>query len=326
MHKFRAAVIGLLCLGAVTGCSTNTNPGNVVFTTKATLELAVGTISDPAGTLQAQTQSVSFAGPYLDVIAPFRNQLGNSAFNLPGDATLTPGSGTDNMGFTFNPKPPNAPGFIGIFGYGQSGPLFGATVWNQLPAAAPAWAAPGSGTGFMMDVNPSGPDFNCCFGDLPSPAQGYPLAGNTSYSLVDTVTVNGQVQTYKAGATLAAVPTFLAVGSAAYAPAAGTGGGTFNFGAYPAGATEQVVVVLSGAPPASVLAMVKVNTPVTSGALPAGTLAIGAYTCFVIATDFPWVEAGSVTSPAVGNPAPVITGANGNADMSVSGTFACNQT
>ncbi len=55
--------------------------------------------------------------------------------------------------------------------------------------------------------------------------------------------------------------------------------------------------------------------------LPPNTLTIGAYTCFVIAADFPWVEAGVVNSPAVGVQSPVIVGANGNADMSVGAQY-----
>jgi hypothetical protein len=202
-----------------------------------------------------------------------------------------------------------------LFVYGQG------AGFNSLRAAAPAWAAPGSDTGYLIDVNGGGNP-----GDLPNPALGESLAGGTAYSLTDSVVVNGQTQTYSAAATLAAVPLVLGTGSAAYVPTATTGGGTFNFGAYPASATEQVAVVLDSAPPGNVLAMVKVNSPTTSGVLPAGTLAAGVYTCFVIATDFPWVEAGAVTAPAIGVQTPVIVGANGNADMSVSATFGCTQT
>jgi hypothetical protein len=307
MYKFRAALVGLLCLTAVVGCTTNNTIANTNFTTHVTDKLAVGTMNDTAGTMQAQSQT-SVPGPYTDVISVFRNQLGNSPFLHPGNATMTPGLGTNNIGNT---------GFgIGLFAYGQNFSL------NGLAAAGPAWAAPGSGTGFLIDLFGGGPN-----GDLPPLA-----AGGTTFTVTDTVQVNGTTNTYSASAALNGTPTILTTPAiAAYAPAAGTGGGTFTFGAYPAGATEQVAVVLAGAAPNTVLAMAEVctagcaNTGLTA-ALPAGTLAAGAYTCFVIATDFPWVEAGVTNAPAPGNPNPTIVGANGNADMSVGAQYACTQT
>ena len=302
MHKIRAALVGLLCLVAVGGCTTNNTIANTNFTTQVTMKLAVGKINDPSGTLQAQTQT-SVAGPYTDVIAVFRNQFGNSAFLHPGNATLTPGLGANNIGF-------GAFG-IGLFAYGQN---FGL---NGLPAAAPAWAAPGSGTGFLMDIFGGGPN-----GDLPPLA-----AGGTAFNLTDTLIVNGATQNYSASATLNAVPTTLAPPAIApYTSNPGTGGGTFAFGAFPAGATEQVVVVLGGAAPNVVFAMAEAVSPATTATLPASTLAPGAYNCFVIAADFPWVEAGVTNAPAPGNPNPTIVGANGNADMSVGAQFPCVQT
>lgn len=302
MHKFRAALVGLLCLVAVGGCNTNSTIANTNFTTQVTMELGVGTLSDTAGTMRAQTQT-SFAGPYTDVIAVFRNQLGNSAFLHPGNATLTPGLATNNIG--------NSAFGIGLFAYGQNFSL------NGLPAAAPAWKAPGSGTGILMDIFGGGPN-----GDLPGP-----VAGGTTFTLSDVVQVNGSTNTYKATATLNASPTTLTTpATASYAPAAGTGGGTFTVGAYPAGATEQVVVVLLGAPPNGVLAMAEAVSPATTASIPAGTLAPGAYTCFVIAADFGWVEAGVSNAPAPPVVNPPIVGANGNADMSVSATAGCTQT
>jgi hypothetical protein len=152
-------------------------------------------------------------------------------------------------------------------------------------------------------------------------------AGGTTYTLTDKLFVNSTQLTYTASATLNAVPTILlAPASASYAPAAGTGGGTVTCGAFPAGSTEQVVVFLTGP---FVSAMAECVAPSTTGAIAAGTLAAGAYTCFVIAADFPWVEAGVTNAPAPGNPNPTIVGANGNADLSAGGTYGpagCTQT
>src|SRR5215469_9093018 len=149
MHKFKAAaLVGLLCLWAVVGCSTNTNPGSVKFTTVATLQLAVGEINDTAGILESLEDTGPPGGPqtFLDAIMTFRNQNGNSAYLKPGQAQLTPGSGSCNF---VTGAGCNAGGQFtgGLFAYGQN-PGFNGTV-----AAAPAWAAPGSSTGYMVDLN-----------------------------------------------------------------------------------------------------------------------------------------------------------------------------
>jgi len=344
MHKLKAALVGLLCLGVVTGCSTNTNPGNVVFTTQATLQLAVGTLNDPSGTLATQVGALP-AGPVsLNAIATFRNQLGNSAFGaagatgtFPGQAALTPIPTDPACNFTTgagcNIGSPAGVGWA-LFGYGQSTsllpfPLPPGFAPNGMLAGAPAWAAPGSPTGMLVDLTCGAcPGWNF-----------FPIgAGGTQYSLVDMVTVNGQVQKYSANATLNAAPTVLTQPAlATYAPAVGTGGGTFTFGPMPANATEQVVVVLSSPVGfAGVVAMAEVCTAAvgcpntgSTAVLPPNTLTPGAYTCFVMAADFPWVEAGMVNAPRVGTATPVIVGALGNADMSVSAMPAagnCTQT
>jgi len=319
MHKFKAAaLVGLLCLWAVVGCSTNTNPGKVNSTTVATMQLAVGEINDTTGVLEslADTGPPAGAQTFLDAIVTFRNQNGNSAFIHPGIAQLTPGSGTCNF---VTAAGCNAAGQFGsgLFAYGQN-PGFNGTV-----AAAPAWGAPGSGTGYLFDLN-----------TFTLPALGAP---GTAYSIKDQVVVNSATQTFNAGATLNNPITSLGTGGAgSYAPTAGTGGGTYTFGACPAGATEQVAVFLDNAPgfdpgvtSPSVLAMAEAACPATTAVVPAGTI-IGtppiAMVCFVVAADFPWVEAGAKTSPAVAPPNPVIVGANGNADLSSSGTTACTQT
>ncbi len=53
MHKLKATMVGLFCLAAVTGCTTNTSV-NTTFTTKPVLQMSVGTINDIPGTLMAQ--------------------------------------------------------------------------------------------------------------------------------------------------------------------------------------------------------------------------------------------------------------------------------
>jgi len=318
MHKIRAALVGLLCLVAVGGCTTNNTIANTNFTTQVTMELAVGTLNDSAGVLRTRIFGAARpAGTLLNAIAVFRNQFGNSAFSNPGTAELTPTAdgpcnATTGVGCNIGQNGGNR----ALYSYGQKPGV------NGLKAAAPAWAAPGSGTGFLQDV---------ILHDLP------PLgAGGTAYTLTDSVLINSAQQLYSASATLNAVPTVLtAPANATYAPAVGTGGGTVTFGPYPAGATEQVVVFFSSAAAtSSVVAMAEIctsgcpNTGVTA-TLPPLTLAPGAYTCVVIAADFPWVEAGVVNSPAVGVPNPVIVGANGNADMSVGGQYSgapCTQT
>ena len=194
---------------------------------------------------------------------------------------------------------------VGLFSYGQQAGV------NGLVASAPAWAAPGSASGVLWDLD----GFNL-----------FPLgAGGTQYTLVDSVIVNGSAKTYTAAATLKNPPTVLAVSTLAYAANGTTGGGTFTFGAPPAGVTEQVAVVLTGGVGTSgVLTMAEAVSPATTAVLPAGTLTPGTpYTCFVMAADFPWVEAGAVNAPTVGTPTPVIVGANGNADLSVSATTTC---
>jgi len=315
MHKVKAALIGLLCLGIVNGCTTNTNPGNVLFTTKATVQLAVGTLNDTVGFLSAQSGGLGNPGVYLDAIGTMRNQLGNSAFGTggatgtsSGQSAIAPVVGEGPCNFTTgancNVGNPGAFGAAaGLYSYGQY-PGF-----NGLEAAPPAWAAPGSGTGVLwdlvgFDLFPKGPD-------------------GTKYTLTDTVVVNGQAQTYAASATLDNPSRLLAAGTASYAANGVTGGGTFTFGAPPANVTEQVAVVLTGFQGGTV-AMAEAVAPGTSAVLPAGTLTHGTvYLCFVIDTDFPWVEAGAVNAPAIGTPTPTIVGTNGNADMSVGAPFGC---
>jgi hypothetical protein len=321
MHKLKAALVGLLCLVAITGCTTNTNPGDVKFTTVATMQLAMGTINDSAGVLERRAGAAITPGTYLDVIATFRNQFGNSAYIVPGAATLTQLlTGAGNAG--------------SIFGYGQ-----GAGT-NGLIAQGPAWASPLSDTGYLKDV---------LAGGLPAlPVAVAPI----NFTLSTTVSVNGTPTLYSAPATLMTKVPMAAAGNAvSWVPGAvGSGGGTLTISAPVATATEQVAVIIGPGTPAcpglpcplpfipaaifptdrgTVVAEFEVTGATTVIAVPAGTLAVTPagsgegpipYSVFVVDADFPWVEAGLVSSPAVGTPTPVITnGVNGQADLSASG-------
>jgi hypothetical protein len=323
MHKFRAALVGLLCLVAFGGCTTNTSLPNVTFTTVATMKLGVGTINDTAGVLHTQAfGAASAGGVFLDAISSFRNQLGNSAFIQPGNAELSPVAGDPpscnfTTGAGCNVGQVNAFGAgvnANVIGYGNiifqpcnTPPCFAAPL-NGLAGGPPAFPI-GAPTGYLLDV---------ITGDLPVAG-----VGGTTYTITDQLNVNSTLKSFAATATLNAVPTILgAPANAPYTSAAGTGGGTFAVGAYPVGATEQVVVVLSGAPPSSVVAMAEAVSPATTATIPAGTLAAGVYACFVMAADFPWVESGQPNVSA----SPTLAGANGNADLSAGGTYACTQT
>lgn len=294
MHKLKAALVGLLCLVAVSGCTTNTNPGDVKNTTVAVLQLAVGTLNDTAGVLESGANRGALApGPYLNAVSTFRNQLGNSAFISPGTATLVPGAGAGNIG--------------SLFSYGQ------APGANGTVAQGPAFAAPNTGTGYLIDnlLGVAGHHM------LP------PLGGaGTVYTLSTDVSVSGQIQHYSASATLASVALMAAPAACAYA-ADGLGGGTLTCPAAPAG-VEQVMMVLFGANIASgIQGVVEVKAGTTSTVVADGTFPPGAATAFMINADYPFVEAGPVTSPAVGTSTPVITNgaANPQADMSVGNYF-----
>src|ERR1700693_3101632 len=101
MRKFGAALIALFGVGVMAGCTTNNTVGNPVFSTKARLQLAVGTLNDSAGTL------TSVPGTYMNAVSTFRNQQGVSAYITPGNSTLAvPGGATLNT--------------CGLFSYGQN--------------------------------------------------------------------------------------------------------------------------------------------------------------------------------------------------------------
>lgn len=100
--------LGALALAALattlSGCGSGSGSGFFTTTqtapvttsnTNATLQLAVGTLSDPSGLLGAP-------GTYLNAVTTFRNPTGTAAFFHPGSATLSgPGGLTLNLGQLF---------------------------------------------------------------------------------------------------------------------------------------------------------------------------------------------------------------------------------
>jgi hypothetical protein len=295
MHKLKAALVGLLCLVGVSACTTNTNPGDTKFTTLATLQLAVGTINDTAGVLESgASRSIVGAGTYLNAVSTFRNQAGNSAFINPGIASLVPGAGAGNIG--------------NLFSYGQSPGV------NGTVAQGPSFAAPNTGTGYMLDtlLGPAGHH------QLP------PLPGGvTGYTLSTDVSVNGGLTHYSASATLGSLTLLALVANPTYV-ADGLGGGTLTCVAAPAG-VEQAMMVLNGATIATgILGVVECPAGTTVTVVPDGTFVTGAAFAFMIDADYPFVEAGPVNAPAVGTGTPLINNGaavNPQADMSVGGYF-----
>lgn len=279
MHKLRAGFLALLCLVMIAGCTTNLSPGNILFTTKAALQLAVGTQNDSAGTLSLLTTGTSTPGTFLNTVATFRNQNGVSAYLQPGTATLGgPASLSVPVG--------------GIFSYGQ------APGANGVVGLAPAYNPPnGNGIGYATGFIFTG-----------APA----TAG--AYSLSTTVTVNGVNIPYSASATLPASHTVLGnEAPPSYASGGASGGGTFTV-SVPAGVIETLIAVYdasTGAPVATA------KTTTTTATLPSGTLTQGnSYLAIAIGADYPLVEAGPPASTAM---KPTLTGAGGTADLTASG-------
>lgn len=258
MHKFRAGLLGLLVLGAAWGCGTQTSPGDII-TGRVFPEMAVGTLNDSAGTISLLATTVSAPGTYANVVTSFRNNLGASAFQHPGN------------GFVHFPAAP-ALAVGGLFSYGQAPGVNG--VVGQPPAYVPASAVGGYATGYIFT------------GVAPTPG---------TYSWSTVVVVNGQNQPYGASATLPASPLVLGVEAAPiYASGGATGGGTFTV-VVPANVTETIVVVSLATGGQVATAMTRGTTAV----LPPGTLTPGtAYTAFAIGADYPFVEAGPPASTA----------------------------
>ena len=254
MQRLRIGLLALIILGAAWGCGTQTSPGDII-TGQVFPEMAVGTLNDSAGTISALNLGPG-PGTYANVVTSFRNNLGASAFQNPGNGYL---------------HFPSAPQLLvgGLFSYGQ-GP-FGNGVVGQPPAYVPASTVGGYATGFI-------------FTGLP------PTPGTYSWSAI--VIVNGQNQPYGATATLAGSPLVLGAEAApVYASGGASGGGTFTV-AVPANVTETIVVVSSAAGQVAT-AMTKSTTAVLPpGTLTLGT----AYNAFAIGADYPFVEAGPPAS------------------------------
>ncbi|MDQ6781758.1 MAG: hypothetical protein M3Z37_11485, partial [Candidatus Eremiobacteraeota bacterium] len=171
MHKLRAGLLALVCVGIVTGCTTNTSPGTII-TGKAVLELAVGTLNDPTGNLNP-------AGVYLNAVTSFRNSFGASAFVNPGSAVLT---GPAGISVTLG----------GLFSYGQfPGTNF---VVGAPPAYTPASAIGGYSTGFILTgvTPPTGGGYTVT---ATVPVNGAQQSFSASATLPGTPTVLGVLPT-----------------------------------------------------------------------------------------------------------------------------------
>jgi len=291
MQKVRAGILVLLALAFATACSTQLSPGNIL-TGQVFLQLAVGTLNDSAGTISLLATGTSAPGTYVNAVSSFRNNLGASAFSQPGNGYLqVPAVGKIAVG--------------GLFSYGQ------APGFNGVSGGPPGY----------MPVTPGGYATGFIFTGAP------PTPG--SYSLSTIATANNQNQPYGASATLPASPRVLgAYGVPVYVPVAGTGGGTLTV-TPPAGVTETLIVICSGActgiPPGNP-GFNEVATAVAHGgavALPPGTLAPGSYSAFALGADYPLVEAGP---PANSATTPNLKGAAGTADLTASGQTTITQT
>jgi len=292
MHKLRIALAMLLCVGALSGCKTNTSAGDVKFLPPV-MQLAVGTLNDNFGTLTGT------AGVYLNAVTTFRNNLGNSAFITPGSGTLTgPGAISVPVGQ--------------LFAYGQA--PGGNGVQGEPPAYTPPSAVGGYATGFILStVTP-------------------PVAGRYTVVDPVTVNGVVQPWNASASLPAAFTTLGPDGGAAYVRDASLDGGGTFTFAAPPAGVTESVVYVVcltsagaAGDPcggatgPGTPVASAEVTGATLTATLPAGTLFTNdTYTCVVLGADYPLVEAGP---PANHQQAPTLTGANGTSDLSASAAF-----
>ena len=251
MQRLRIGLLALIILGAAWGCGTQTSPGDII-TGQVFPEMAVGTLNDSAGTISLLATGASAPGTYANVVTSFRNNLGASAFQNPGNGYL---------------HFPSAPQLLvgGLFSYGQA-PFVNGVV-GQPPAYVPASTVGGYATGFIFTGQP-------------------PTPGTYSWSAI--VVVNGQNQPYGATATLPSSPLVLGVEAVpVYASGGASGGGTFTV-AVPANVTETIVVVSSASGQVAT-AMTKSTTAVLPpGTLTPGT----SYTAFAIGADYPFVEAG----------------------------------
>ena len=308
MRTLGAGIIGLLCLVAIAGCTTNKSIANIT-TPKATLQLAVGTINDSADTL-------GIGGTTLNVVTTFRNILGNSAYQNPGSYTL---SGPGGVIVAANPANPCDE----LFSYGDFPGCEGDALGEAILGEPPQYLPPNPNGGYSLGFIQTG---------APATAGGYTIS--------TTVPVNGQNVKYTATATLPASPLVLpnATGVVGFT-SDGIGGGTFTIGnplrprsharVRPRGVVNPVTEYLIVVSNSSVGMVASIETQTTTATI-AGTgssgncspIPCGPNTAYVIEADYPLVESGP---PANKQAAPPIVGTNGTADISVSPTFGLTE-
>lgn len=316
MHRLKAGLVGLLCLVGVAGCTTNNSIAPVIFSTNATLQLSVGTVFDygnPA-ILASRITHTSVLGPttFVNAVSTFRNQFGNSAYIVPGSATLTfPDSSVHTIG--------------SLFEYGQAVGNNG--IYGIPPAFNPLGTCPVTPdvcvpTGYIYQSSP-----RATLGAIP--------IGGGTYTLATSVSVNGGTIPYSASATLPAFSSVLANPCTNLTFVSDTtGGGTFTLtpASPPAGVTERVVIVTIGtSSTTTVRALVEASggtavlpdlTAAWASASPPNNETLpgpGTYNAFCIGADFPWIEDGQPNNTSA---APVLTnGVNGTSNFSVSAYF-----
>jgi hypothetical protein len=301
------AAAAVLCLVAIAGCTTNTSIANVTMQ-RGSLEMAVGTINDSNDTL-------GIGGVSLNVVTAFRNSYGNSAYQTPGQFSLTGPDGTVVAS--------SGSGCDELFGYGLFPgcvtDLSGEALVGVPPAYNPAdsCVCAGYSLGF--------------FGTDTAVVSG-------QYSIQTKVPVNGGSLTYTATATLPSPATELpdATGVTGFV-SDDAGGGTFTIGNPTSPRDRQRVRtqgILTGTPteyllvisaqgtsgPVVVATAETTSTTATitgTGACPAGGSPIpcGPFNVYVIDADYPLVEAGPPASQAM---KPTLVGSAGTADISVS--------
>lgn len=135
MHGARFSIFALATVLAASGCSTfgtQSTTAPITTNTRATLELAVGTLNDAFGLLNTP-------GTYLNLMTSFRNFTGTSAFREPGNATLTGPGGLDlSLGQ--------------LWSYGQAAGDNG--TLGEPPAFSPENDIGGYSTGYILTLAP----------------------------------------------------------------------------------------------------------------------------------------------------------------------------
>jgi hypothetical protein len=310
MRKLSAGILGLLCLVAVAGCTTNKSIANITMP-RSTLVMSVGTINDSAGTL-------GIGGTSLNVVTSFRNANGASAYENPGSFSLTGpgGSIVSASGGSTCPDPSFSTDELFSYGLGPTcvTDADGNFLWGMPPTYNPPDALGGYSLGFF-------------------PTDAAPTSGG--YTLQTKVPVNGGNLTYNASATLPASPIVLpdATGVTGFV-SDGLGGGTFTIGnpakprdkakhVRPFGVsnpiTEYLIIVISGGTVATVETSNTSATITGSGTAcpggPGAPIPCGPFSAYVIGADYPMVEAGPPANTSV---SPSLAGPGGTSDITVS--------